>query len=112
MKQKLETHLPLLHTVAKKKKGYKIILEKPTSDVVTIFCHCARNLLKGNAKLTNAQLKKLAHDKDNIRALAAPKTSVAVKKKIIKRGGFLPLLAAGALGALAPSILGGLFGRN
>lgn len=110
-KNKLMANLPMLETVAKRKKGYKILLQDPTNDVVTIFCNCARNLLKGNAKLSNAQLSKLAQDKENIRALAQPGKSIASKKAIIKRGGFLPLLAAGALGALAPTLLGGLFGR-
>lgn len=110
MKNKLQDSLPLLETVAKKKKGYKIILQDPTNDVITIFCNCAKNLLKGNAQLTKAQMKKLSRDKNNIRALAAPRTSKSKKKKILQRGGFLPLLAAGALGALAPTLLGNLFG--
>ena len=107
----MRSALPMLETVAKKKKGYEILLQNPTTDTVTIFCKCARNLLKGNAKLSSSQMSKLVQEKDSIRALAKPGTSSVQKKRIIKKGGFLPLLAAGALGALAPTLLGGLFGR-
>jgi len=107
----MRSALPMLETVAKKKKGYEILLQNPTNDMVTIFCKCARNLLKGNAKLSQTQMSKLAQEKNNIRVLAKPGTSTTQKKNIIKKGGFLPLLAAGALGALAPTLLGGLFGR-
>ena len=55
-------------------------------------------------------MKRLAQDKDNVRTLAAPKTSLATKKKIVQKGGFLPLLAAAAIGALAPGLLGGILG--
>jgi len=109
-KEMMHQHIPTLETIAKRKKGYKILLKDPTTDVVTILCNCAKNLLKGNAKLNKSQMNKLAHDKENIRALAQPGQSLVNKKKIIRKGGFLPLLAAGALGALAPTLLGGLFG--
>ena len=107
----LRSHLPMLDTIANKRKGYKILLEDPTTNVVKIFCNCARNLLKGNTKLSSAQMHRLAHDKESIRELAGP-SSITKKKKIIQKGGFLPLLAAGALGALAPNLLGGLFGQR
>jgi len=107
---KFRSYMPMLESIAKKKKGYKFLIANPTNDMVTIFCKCARNLLKGNAKLSSYQMQLLAQDKENVRKLAKPNTALTTKKKIIQKGGFLPLLAAGALGALAPTLLGGLFG--
>ena len=90
LKEKLKASLPMLQTVAHRKKGYQILLKDPTNDVVTIFCNCARNLLKGNAQLNQIQMKRLSRHRDNIRALASPRTSKIKKKKIIQKGGFLP----------------------
>ena len=106
---KIKQFIPLLEQVAKRRKGFKIILQHPSKDLVGIFCNCARNLIKGNIPVSPSQLKKLRPHKNNIRKLAGP-GSLNVKKKIIQKGGFLPILAAGALGSLLPNLLGGLLG--
>jgi len=49
-----------------------------------------KNVLKGNVPLTNAQMSRI----QDLRALSVKKTSLAKKRKIIQKGGFLSALLA------------------
>ena len=49
---------------------------------------------KGNVPLTNAQMSKLRPRREDLRALSVKKTSLANKRKIIQKGGFLSALLA------------------
>ena len=58
---------------------------------------CAKNVLKGNVPLTNAEMSKLRPRRQDLRALSVKKTSLAKKRKIIQKGGVLLALLAPAL---------------
>ena len=66
-----------------------------------------QNVLKGNVPLTNPQMSKLRPRRHDLRALplSIKKTSLAKKRKIIQKGGFLSALLAPALSALAGLLL-------
>ena len=83
----------------------KSILEKAPRDLIDCLCDCAHNILKGNVPLTSRHKQKLRRHKKALRDLTKRKTSLASKRKIVQKGGFLSVL----LSALAP-VLGGLIG--
>jgi len=60
---------------------------------------------KGNVPLTNAQMSKLRPRREDLRALSVKKTSLANKRKIIQKGGFLSALLAPAFSVLAALLL-------
>jgi len=64
-----------------------------------------QNVLKGNVPLTNAQMSKLRPRREDLHALSVKKTSLAKKRKIIQKGGFLSVLLAPALSVLAGLLL-------
>jgi len=66
---------------------------------------CAKNVLKGNVPLSNAQMSMLRPRREDLRTLSVKKTSLAKKRKIIQKGGFLPALLAPALSVLAGLLL-------
>ena len=67
---------------------------------------CAKNVLKGNVMLTNAQMSTLRPRRQDLRALSVKKkTSLTKKRKIIQKGGFLSALLAPALSVLAGLLL-------
>ena len=66
---------------------------------------CATNVFKGTVPLTNAQMSKLRPRRQDLRTLSVKKTSLAKKRKIIQKGGFLSALHAPALSVLAGLLL-------
>jgi len=78
--------------------------DKSTLDSI---CECAKNVLKGNVRLTPTQLVKLRKHKNAIRQLSLKKTSLKKKRRILQNGGFLSALIGPAI-----SLLTSLFNRN
>jgi len=50
---------------------------------------CAKNVLKSNVPLCDAQMTKLRRRRQDLRTLSVKKTSLREKRKIIQKGGFL-----------------------
>ena len=102
-KAQIKKHLPLMQYLAKgKPKINKAIIEESGSDVMKLFCECAKNTLNGNVKLTPVQYKKLKRYKTQLRQLTDKKIGHKKKKKLLQRGGFLGAL----LGAVIPALIG------
>ena len=78
---------------------------KNATNNLSIVCHSAKNVLKGDVPLTNAQISKLRPRREDLRALSVKKTSLAKKCKIIQKDGFLSALLAPALSVLAGLLL-------
>ena len=113
MSTRLERQAPLLKLLQKatpkvRKSMLKNYCQNP--DFVNCLCDCAKNVLKGNVRVSPAQLKVLRRGKLVLRQLALKKTSAKKKKKIIQSGGFLPLLGAIIPGVI--SLITGLINRN
>jgi hypothetical protein len=75
-----------------KPKNRKQFIKSCNKDFIHCICECVRNLLKSNVPLTPTHLKKLSRHKQTLRKLALKKTSLATRKKILQKGGFLGLL--------------------
>ena len=84
-----------------KPKINKAIIEESGSDVIKLFCECAKNTLNGNVKLSPGQFKKLKRYKTQLRHLADKKIGQKKKKKVLQKGGFLGAL----LGAVIPALI-------
>lgn len=80
-------------------------------EIIECFSECALNILKGNVKLSRAQLQKLRREKNNLRRLSLKKTPLSQKRKIVQKGGFIGGLLAPVLSLLAP-VVGSLFGHG
>ena len=105
--EKYAQHLRKLHRASPKLR--KILLKKTSrdNDFVKCLCECAKNIIKGNVTLTDAQKNKIRRRKQSFRKLVLKKTSLKEKRRIVQTGGFL-----GALLGPIISILGGLFGSS
>ena len=75
----------------------KAMIKHADPGLVKCLCECALNILKGNVPITAAQKRKLSRHKADLRSLAQAKTSAKKKKKILQKGGILPILAKVAL---------------
>jgi hypothetical protein len=110
MSHRLKKYAPYLKKLFKiHSSSRKKTLEKHIKDpeFVKCLCECAKNIIKGNVKLTPAQRRKICCRKKLFRKLALKKTSSAERRKIVQKGGFLGVL----LGPII-SALGGLFGSS
>ena len=84
----------------------KTILKSAPPDLVRALCECSLNVLKGNIKLNATQKKRLRRYKNILRTLAAKKSAVKTRKRMLQKGGFLGALLGPVLG-----VLGSLLGR-
>ena len=53
-------------------------------EFMSCICNCARQLIKGRAKMKPSHLKKLARHKKSLRKLILKKTSLKSKRKILQ----------------------------
>ena len=70
---------------------------------MSCLCECARNVIKGNVKVTPTQRKAIVKRKKLFKKFVLKKTSLKNKKKIVQTGGFI-----GALFGPIAALLGGL----
>ena len=97
---------PLLRLLHKLKPSVvRQVMREAPPDLIKALCECALNVLKGNIKLSPAQLKKLARYKNVLRSLAAKRTSVKKRKTILQKGGLIGALLAPVLGVLGRLLL-------
>lgn len=74
---------------------------------ISCICECAKNILRGNIKLSQSQLSKLRKHKAALRSLSLKGTSLKTKRKILQKGGFLGQLLVPAI-----TLLTSLFNRD
>ena len=91
--------------------GRKKYFKTCSKDCIVKICECVKNLLNSNLKIQPSHLKKLSRHKHTLRSLALKKTSLAKRKQLLQRGGFIGALLPAIIPAVA-SLLGGLFSRN
>ena len=102
------------HLLSVLKPIYKLSKKKQNQFVkccdnstLNCICECAKNVLKGNVRLTPVQLTKLKKYKKAVRELSLKTTSPKKKRILLQRGGFLSALIGPAIGLLTS-----LFTRN
>ena len=105
--KKYAQQLRELHRLSPKAQKKLLIKIKKDTDFVKCLCECARNIIKGNVKLTDQQKESIRRRKKSFRKLSLKKTTLKEKRRIVQSGGFL-----GALLGPIISVLGGLFGRS
>ena len=86
-------------------KAKREYVKRCNRQFIDCVSECAKNVLKGNVPLTNAQMSKLRPRRQDLGALSVKKTSLTKKRKIIQEGGFLSALLAPALFVLAGLLL-------
>ena len=82
-----------------------------SKECVTKVCECIKNVLNANLKIKPSHLKKLSRHKQTLRVLALKRTSLAKRKKLLQKGGFLSILLPALIPAIA-SLLSGLFSHG
>ena len=87
-------------------KRKKILQQNLNKDFIHCICECCKNILNGNIKLTSRQLKDIRRRKHILRELIVKRISLAKKRKLIQRGGFL-----GAILGPIVSVLSTLFNK-
>lgn len=73
--------------------------------LITCLSECAGNLIKGNVKLTDRQMKTLKRKRYDLRSLAKKSASIKSKRQILQKGGFLAALIPPVVSALAGLLL-------
>ena len=99
-----------LHTKDKQK-----FVKSCSKDFILCVCECIKNVLKERLPLKPRHLKVLPKHKGTLRKLAFKNTSLATRRKILQRGGFLGLLLpslVGGFGSLIGPLVGSLVGAN
>ena len=106
MSQRLRRNVDLLSLLARAKPHMiKAVVKAADKEAVCCLCECAKNILNGNVPLNKSHLCKLKRYKADVRQLVNKRLSVAKKKKILQKGGFLSaLLAPVAANLLAPLV--------
>ena len=101
--------LPLLQVIAKSKpKVRNAIIEHGPTDLIKAISEIVLNVLKGVIKITPRQKKRLARDKNKLRALTSNKVSQKIKRKFLsQKGGGGGLLAS----VLVPVAIAALSGQ-
>jgi len=92
-------------------KDKKKFLKSCNKEFIHGICECVKNMLKGNVPLKTSHLKCLGRHKQSLRKLALKRTSLANRKKILQRGGFLNLLIPSLISGLG-SIISSFVGNN
>lgn len=86
-------------------KVRKAVLNSADKELVYCLADCIYNILKFNVPLTREQNRKLYKYRKEMRKIAHKRTKVSEKKRLLQKGGFLPLLLTPLLG-IAGSLIG------
>ena len=102
---KVRRHFALLEYLRNipRNKQQKII-KASGRDVLEALSEICLNLIKKNIKLTPAQINKLRPYEKQIYNLSLKRHSVAKKRDIVQKGGFLPTLLAAVLPAILSTV--------
>ena len=108
MSSRLQKHKDLLKVLVKSNsKLAKSILKEVDNGFIVCMCEIVKNVLQGNLKVSNSLKNKLGKHKLTLRKLASRGVDVKQKRRLMQKGGFLPLLPM-----LASAVGGLLFGNH
>jgi len=106
MSELTRKYLPVLKRIRKMgDKARKEYVRKCDRKFVDCISECAKNVIKGNVPLSERQMTRLRHKRQDLRALSKKKTSVRAKRKILQKGGFLTALLPPVLGVLGSLLM-------
>ncbi len=99
---KRHNFLALLCENRNKPKQRNKLIDYANNKEIHAICEIILNVLNGNIKLANANIKKLKRYKTALRSLTYKKNSLANRKKTLKQhGGFLSFILPAAIGLLS-----------
>jgi len=102
----MRQYLPILKKITRMgDKARRRYVKNCDRALIDCFSECAKNVLKGNVKLTNRQFSRLKRQKTNVRALASRRTSLRKKRRIVQTGGFIQALLMPAVATLGSILL-------
>jgi hypothetical protein len=104
MKRLLRDHGFLKSCCTKCAKTRKCRIRKASARQIKTLCECAFNVYKGNVELPKSTVNRLRPYRKELKDLSFRKLRLAKKKRILQKGGFLPILAQIAA-AIASSLL-------
>jgi hypothetical protein len=111
MSARVKKFLPEIKRVARlTAKDRQKFVKTCSKDFIFCVCECIKNVLKDKLPLKPHHLKVLRKHKGVLRKLALKKTSLATRRKILQKGGFLAALLPALVGGLG-SIIGPLVNR-
>ena len=85
------------------------VLSSAKKDLIETLVACARAIVKRKVPLSDAHYRALRAKAADLSDLIRPRLSLAEKRKVLQRGGFLASLIAPVL-QLLPQVLGGITG--
>jgi hypothetical protein len=92
-------------------KDRKKFFKSCSKECINKICECVQNLLNANLPIKACHLKKLSRHKQSLRVFAAKRTSLAKRKRILQKGGFIGALFPAILPAVA-SLVGSLLSNG
>ncbi len=98
MSKRVSKYLPRLKLLSEASpRVRRAILADCDKETLHCICECAKNVLKGNLPVSEAQFQELHRHKKNLRELIKKKTSLTKKWRIVQTGGFIgEILAPGS----------------
>jgi len=106
MSRLTRTFLPTLKRLRKLgDRAKREYVRKCDREFVDCVSECAKNVIKGNVPLNARQKTALRRKRNDLRALAAKKTSQRKKRQILQKGGFLTALLPPVLSVLGSLLL-------
>lgn len=110
--KRLERNLSLLDVLNKANKPQRnALINTTTKDQLQCICDCASNILNGNIKITDSDLRKLKRYQNHLRFLSDKNGQIEKKRIVIQEGGFLPLLLTPIL-SVAGSLLADVISKS
>lgn len=101
MSKRVERNLAALQALAKANRAVqKSMISHGSKDFILSLVECASNIIRGNVRLSPAQLRDLQPFEKHLRKFIQKKTSQKQRKSILQRGGFLGAIIKPLLGLL------------
>lgn len=90
MSKRLERNYAALQALYKANRAIqKSMIAHGSKDFILSLVECVTNIIRGNAKLTPAQLNQLKPYERELKRFVRKKTSQKERKSILQKGGFL-----------------------
>ena len=113
MSRRVQELLPTLKQLGRMTaKDKKKFFKSCNKDFIHGICECVKNLLKGRVPLKPNHLRCLARRRKTLRELALKSTSLARRKQILQKGGFIGALIQPLIAGLGSLIAGYLTSGN
>ena len=109
MSELVARHFPVLKKLCKCRCSRRLKLyRKAGKDIKLCLSECALNVKMGKVPLSDHEFNKLKKYKNLVRTLSERNVTKKKAEYIVQKGGFLPLLLAPVIGALANVAIKGI----